>query len=99
MGKITQLNYFEIIGIAYLIIINIIGFGSMGIDKARAKKNAWRIKERTLFFIALLGGSIGSNIGMYTFHHKTKHWYFVVFMPLILLAQVAAAFILYCYLK
>ncbi|MCH5279254.1 MAG: DUF1294 domain-containing protein [Christensenellaceae bacterium] len=94
MSKITQLNYFEIIGIAYLIIINIIGFGSMGIDKARAKKNAWRIKEKTLFIIALIGGSLGSNIGMYTFRHKTKHWYFVVFMPLILIAQIAAGIVL-----
>ena len=90
-----QLNFFELIGIAYLIIINIVGFASMGIDKARAKKNAWRIKEKTLFIIALLGGSLGSNIGMYAFRHKTKHWYFVVFMPLILIAQIVAVVVLY----
>lgn len=85
-----QLNLFELIGIAYFVIINIVGFASMGVDKARAKKNAWRIKERTLFMVALIGGSLGSNIGMYSFRHKTKHWYFVMFMPLILIAQIAA---------
>lgn len=71
----------------YLIIINIIGFLSMGIDKYKAIKDEWRIPERTLFIIAILGGSLGSWIGMYTFHHKTKHWYFVVGMPLILIIE------------
>lgn len=60
----------------------------MGIDKRRAVTNRWRVKENTLFFIALIGGSIGSVLGMYFFHHKTKHFRFVYGMPLILLLQV-----------
>ncbi|MBR5046606.1 MAG: DUF1294 domain-containing protein [Eubacterium sp.] len=78
----------------YLAAINVIGFAAMGIDKSRARKEAWRIPEKTLFLISLLGGSLGSLIGMYLFHHKTRHWYFVIGMPLILVAQLALAFYL-----
>ncbi|MDO4331554.1 MAG: DUF1294 domain-containing protein [Eubacteriales bacterium] len=78
--------------ILYVIIINIAGFSSMGIDKARARKKAWRIPEARLFFIALIGGSAGSIAGMYFFRHKTQHWYFVWGMPAILLLQLLAAF-------
>lgn len=72
----------------YGVAINIVGFGLMGIDKRRARKHQWRIPEKTLFLTALLFGSLGSWAGMYVFHHKTKHWYFVVGMPLILVLQV-----------
>ena len=72
----------------YAIIINLVGFFSMLIDKRRAKKNQWRIPEKTLFLFAILGGSIGSNIGMRLFRHKTQHWYFVYGMPAILLIQI-----------
>ncbi len=78
----------EKILIAYLILINIAAFLSMYIDKKKAIKHKWRIPEKTLFLFALIGGSLGSNLGMYTFRHKTKHWYFVVFMPLILICQL-----------
>lgn len=78
------------IGICYLAVINFIGFFAMGIDKRRAKKHEWRIKERTLFLIAVLLGSAGIWLGMYAFRHKTKHWYFVVGIPVILAAQIAA---------
>lgn len=81
----TILTYIFII---YLLIFNITGFASMGIDKHKAIKNLWRIPEKTLFTIALLGGSIGSSIGMYTFRHKTKHKSFVIGMPFILIIQV-----------
>ena len=73
----------------YLFLINLIGFLSMLIDKRRARKNGWRIRERTLFLLAILGGSIGSLSGMYVFRHKTRHWYFVLGMPLILILQAA----------
>ena len=63
---------------AYLLIMNIIGFALMGIDKRRAVKRLWRISESTLFVVAIIGGSLGSIIGMRFFHHKTKHWYFWV---------------------
>ena len=75
--------------IAYVIIINLIGFFLMGIDKRKAIKRAFRIPEATLFLIAILGGSIGSILGMYTFRHKTRHWYFVYGMPFILILQIA----------
>ena len=60
----------------YLVIINLIGIFVMWSDKRKAKKGAWRIKERTLFLVALLGGCLGTTIGMYWFRHKTQHWYF-----------------------
>lgn len=72
----------------YVIVINVIGFAFMGIDKKRARKHQWRIPEKTLFLVAVLLGSIGTWAGMYVFHHKTKHWYFVLGMPAILILQV-----------
>ena len=77
--------------IIYLVIINIVGYAMMGIDKRKAQKGAWRISEAALFTAALLGGSIGSIAGMQRFGHKTKHWYFKYGMPAILLVQVALA--------
>ncbi len=74
--------------IAYFIIVNITGFALMGMDKRKAIKHAFRIPESTLFIVALIGGSIGSIVGMYTFRHKTRHWYFVYGMPFILVVQV-----------
>lgn len=71
-------------------IMNILTFCLMGIDKHRARTRQWRIPERVLFGAALLGGSAGAWAGMYLFHHKTRHWYFVVGMPLILTVQAAA---------
>lgn len=78
---------FKII-IIYAVIINIIGFFSMLIDKRRAIKNKWRIPEKTLFLITIIGGSVGSIAGMRLFRHKTKHWYFAYGMPAILLVQI-----------
>lgn len=72
----------------YLILLNLLGFILMGMDKRRAIRHAWRIPEAHLFGCAILGGSVGSILGMYTFRHKTKHWYFVFGMPAILLIQV-----------
>lgn len=81
----------------YLFMINITGFAVMGIDKQKAIKKRWRIRESTLFLIALIGGSFGSIVGMRVFHHKTKHWYFVCGMPLILIFQIAIAVFLIQY--
>ena len=78
-----------LIFIIYYLIINLIGFAIMGIDKRKAIKGAYRIPEATLFCVALLGGSLGTTLGMNLFRHKTKHWYFVVGMPLICFAQLA----------
>ena len=81
--------------IIYIIAVNFIGFMAMVIDKAKAKKHAFRIPEATLFTIAIIGGSIGSIIGMRYFHHKTRHWYFVYGMPFILLLQIALLIFIY----
>ena len=85
---------FRIFAAIYLIGMNLAGFLSMKVDKERARKKKWRIKECTLFLVALLGGSLGSLLGMRLFHHKTKHWYFVIGMPAILILQLALAGIL-----
>ncbi len=79
----------------YLAIMNLVGFLLMGIDKAKAKRHAFRIPEATLFLVAAFGGSIGSIIGMYTFRHKTKHKSFVIGMPVILAVQIIAVIAIY----
>ena len=81
----------------YLLIVNALGFLLMLVDKRKAQKNLWRIPEATLFLMAAIGGSIGSIAGMYKFRHKTRHWYFVIGMPAILIAQLALAFLLLRY--
>lgn len=78
----------------YLILVNLTGFIQMLADKQRAKKGAWRIPEKMLFLVAIIGGSIGSILGMYTFRHKTKHMSFVIGMPLILILQIVLGIIL-----
>lgn len=75
--------------LSYFAAMNLIGFALMGIDKYKAKKRGFRIPEATLFIVAIIGGSIGSLIGMYTFHHKTRHRSFVYGMPFILIVQIA----------
>lgn len=73
---------------AYLLLINAAGYLIMLIDKRKAIKNLWRIPERTMFIIAILGGSLGIYAGMKTFRHKTKHAKFTIGIPLILTIQV-----------
>jgi uncharacterized membrane protein YsdA (DUF1294 family) len=77
------------IAMIYLLIMNVVGVAVMGIDKSKAVHHAWRIPEKMLFLVSLLGGSVGTWAGMYIFRHKTKHWYFVVGMPAILVIQIA----------
>ena len=74
--------------IIYFIIINIISFGAMWVDKRKAQKGKWRISEGALFILALIGGSIGGIIGMYTFRHKTKKKIFTIGFPVILILQI-----------
>ena len=75
----------------YLAVMNVLGVAVMWSDKRRARLHRWRIPEKVLFGVSLLGGSAGTWAGMYLFRHKTKHWYFVVGMPLILVYQAALA--------
>ena len=81
--------------IMYLIGINLIAFLAMYIDKRRAQYGKWRIKEHTLFVLAFLGGSIGAIIGMYTFRHKTQKARFFIGFPVILIAEVVLAILIY----
>ena len=75
--------------LVYFVSVNLIGFAFMGIDKYKAKKRAVRSPEATLFIVAIIGGSIGSLLGMYAFRHKTRHRRFTYGMPFILLVQIA----------
>ena len=75
--------------LVYFVSVNLIGFAFMGIDKYQATKRAFRIPEATLFIVAIIGGSIGSLLGMYAFRHKTRHRRFTYGMPFILLVQIA----------
>lgn len=75
----------------YLILINAVAFVLMLVDKIKARKNRWRIPERTLIGSAALGGSVGALLGMYTFRHKTKHLKFTLGVPAILIAQITLA--------
>ncbi len=80
--------------IFYLCVMNLLGFIFMYIDKEKAKKHKWRIPENTLMLIAILGGSIGSLIGMNTFRHKTKHIKFKYGIPLIIVFQIIIIFLI-----
>lgn len=77
----------KIVG-AYLLLINLTGFAVMGWDKSKARAGAWRIPEKTLFGIAILGGGLGVWAGMYHFHHKTRHWYFKYGIPFLFLLEL-----------
>lgn len=83
------MNVYQIIITCTIAIMSIIGFTLMGVDKVKAKKGEWRIKEATLFAFAIFFGAVGSTLGMLVFRHKTKHWYFAVFFPLLALVDVA----------
>lgn len=79
----------------YLTVINFIGFLVMFIDKSRAIHKEWRIPERTLLLISVIGGSIGMFAGMHVFRHKIKHLKFTLGVPLIFILQIIAAVYLY----
>ena len=81
--------------LVWLAVINLLTFSVYGADKRRARRGKWRVPEKTLFLLPLLGGSVGALLGMRVFHQKTKHWYFVWGIPAILLAQIALAVWIY----
>ena len=72
----------------WLIGINILAFALYGIDKAKAKRHAWRISEKVLLGTGLLGGALGALLGMKLFHHKTRHWYFIAINTLALIVYI-----------
>ena len=99
--QFTQLEFNKIFTmqnmIIYFIVINIIGFFIMWLDKRKAIKGSWRIPEKTLFIITALGGGIGTIAGMYTFRHKTQKIQFVIGFPVITILEIVA--IIYFVLK
>lgn len=82
---------FDIIYAAWLLLMNLLGFILMIVDKKRAVRRGRRVPERTLFLMAVLGGALGCWAGMYLVRHKTRHWYFAVGMPLLSALHVALA--------
>ena len=84
--------------LAWAGVVNLAAFLAMGADKGRAQSGRWRVRERTLFLLALIGGSVGAIAGMWLFHHKTRHWYFVVGLPAILALQIGAAWLIAHYI-
>ena len=74
----------------YLLSVNVLAFLMYGLDKLRAKKDKWRIPEKTLLMVAGIGGSIGAFLGMQTFRHKTKHLKFTIGVPVIFVLQIVA---------
>lgn len=81
----------------YLLVINLIGFLIMYIDKEKSKKGKWRIKEQTIFIVTLLGGGVGTILGMYLFRHKTKKMRFTIGLPTILITEIVL--IIYLFYK
>lgn len=74
--------------ILYLLVANAISFVIYGVDKQKAKHNRWRVPEKVLLGLAVLGGSVGAYAGMYTFRHKTQKAKFCIGVPLIFLLQI-----------
>ena len=73
------------------VLVNLVAFALMGVDKQRARTHQWRVPEKTLFLLAIVGGGVGALLGMWCFHHKTRHWYFRYGIPAILVVQLALA--------
>ena len=88
------MNKIKIIILIYFLLINIITFTAMFIDKQKAIKHKWRVPEKILFLFVVLGGGIGGTAGMMVFRHKTKHWYFKFGFPLITLAEIIAVVVI-----
>lgn len=75
--------------LAYVFILSILSFIQMGVDKKRAKNKEWRIPEKSLWFLALIGGAPGSFFGMLFFRHKTKRWNFKIGFFLLMIVDLA----------
>lgn len=86
------MNDFTKYFLIYLIIINLIAFFTMYLDKRKARYGKWRIPEQSLLILALIGGSIGAIAGMYIFRHKTKKLRFSIGFPVILILQIILIF-------
>ncbi len=79
----------------YLLVMTVATFAVCGFDKLAATKQMRRVPEKTLFLLAVFGGSIGMYAGMLTFRHKTQHWYFKFGIPAIIILQVILGLLIY----
>ena len=77
-----------IAALAVVVVMNIVAFALMGHDKRCARQGKWRVPEKTLFLVTACFRGLGGVLGMKVFHHKTKHWYFRVFFPVLLVVQI-----------
>ncbi|MGE4353362.1 MAG: DUF1294 domain-containing protein [Oscillospiraceae bacterium] len=82
------MDFIENLPVIWIATMMLVAYIAMGYDKLQAKRGGRRISEKMLFLFAVLGGSIGAIAGMYTFHHKTRHWYFRYGLPAILVIQI-----------
>ena len=80
--------------IPYLIIINFISFLLIAIDKRKAIKNKYRISEKTFFIFSFIGGSLGTLLGMFQFHHKTKKLKFLIGIPILFLFNILVLYLI-----
>ncbi len=95
MNTIISLFDAKLLLIAYLVLVNLAALIAFGADKHKAEKHAFRTPESVLFTLALIGGSAGALAGMFLFHHKTRKPAFRIGIPLILIAQIVLAALLY----
>ena len=77
-----------LVALAIIAIMNIAAFALMGHDKKCARLGKWRVPEKMLFLVTACFGGLGGVLGMKVFHHKTQHWYFKVFFPVLLIVQI-----------
>ncbi|MGM9797919.1 MAG: DUF1294 domain-containing protein [Parabacteroides sp.] len=98
MGELGGVHIGYILAISYLLLLNGNAFVLFGIDKLKARKGRWRIPERSLLVVALLGGSIGAWLGIKVWHHKTLHKKFSIGVPLIICLQIGLLVGAYLYL-
>ena len=82
--------------IIVLAVMNILSFTLMAMDKNAARRGKWRVPERTLFLFTALFGGLGGVLGMHLLRHKTKHWYFRVFFPVLLVLQIVVLVLIFC---
>lgn len=79
----------------WCLALSLADFILMGVDKRRARRGVWRVPEKRFFVLAILGGAPGAVLGMWTFRHKTRHWYFRYGLPAILVLQAAAVWLIF----
>lgn len=84
--------------IIVFIVMNLIGFITCFKDKRAAVKHGWRVSEKTLFLIGFLWGAAGTFASMLIFRHKTRHWYFMLGMPVLIVLNIFTLYKVICYI-